>query len=204
MQIDLQPPLKIDSVLQDNGTLEFRRYGKNAYLIDLKKHQPKGSKQSIIVWYSGNPLEAKNPPWQGGVQWVTDSVGNPFIATSCQGLGASAWWPCKDHLYDEPDSMRMVVTVPEDLMDVSNGRLMSVVQNKDRTKTYEWLVKNPISNYTVNINVAKYAHFSDTLLGEKGILDLDYYVLPANLAKAKEHSLSPLRLFEHWFGRPFL
>jgi aminopeptidase N len=203
MQIDLQPPLKIDSVLQDNRPLAFRRYGRNAYLIDLNKQQPERSKQSIIIWYSGKPLEAKNPPWQGGVQWATDSAGNPFIATSCQGLGASAWWPCKDHLYDEPDSMRIVVTVPEDLMNVSNGRLITVVENKDNTKTYEWFVKNPISNYTVNINIAKYAHFMDTLRGENGILDLDYYVLPANLEKAKEQFKQAklmMKAFEHWFG----
>ena len=203
MQIDLQPPLQIDSVFQDNAPLRFQRHGKNAYLIDLKKQQAKNSKQSIVVWYSGKPIEARNPPWQGGVQWTTDSAGNPFIATSCQGLGASAWWPCKDHLYDEPDSMRIIVTVPEELMDVSNGRLVDVVQNRDSTKTYEWLVKNPISNYTVNINVAKYAHFSDTLHGEKGVLDLDYYVLPINLDKAKEQFKQAklmLKAFEHWFG----
>jgi aminopeptidase N len=134
---------------------------------------------------------------------VKDANGNHFIATSCQGLGASAWWPCKDHMYDEPDSMTIRVTVPSTLMDVSNGRLRKVTDHHDGTKTMEWFVRNPINNYGVNVNIADYVHFSDTLHGEKGILTLDFYVLPYNLEKAKQQFSQAklmLRAFEHWFG----
>jgi aminopeptidase N len=123
LQIDLQPPLVVDSVLQDGEMLSFHRKGKNAYMISLTKSQLKNTFESIDVYYSGHPLIAKNPPWQGGFQFTKDLLGNHFIATSCQGLGASAWWPNKDHSYDEPDSMLMSITVPDPLIDVSNGRL---------------------------------------------------------------------------------
>src|SRR5690606_8845618 len=123
LQIDLQPPLRIDGVSQEGQELSFKKRGNNAYFVTLTKPQQKGRTESVTVRYSGTPLEAENPPWQGGFQWIYDRNGLAFIATSCQGLGASVWWPCKDHMYDEPDSMLMSVTVPEALQDVSNGRL---------------------------------------------------------------------------------
>lgn len=203
LQIDLQPPLAIEKIIQNGETLEFVKDGENAHLVTLKKNQARGSRQVLEVYYSGIPKEAKNPPWQGGVQWTMDKNKNHFIATSCQGLGASAWWPCKDHMYDKPDSMAISVTAPPGLMDVSNGRLRSVTPHPDGRRTFEWFVSNPINNYGVNMNIGHYVHFSDTFHGEKGILDLDFYVLPYNLEKAKEQFKQAklmLRAFEHWFG----
>jgi aminopeptidase N len=203
MQIDLQPPLVIEKITQDGEALDFAKKGANAYFVTLKKNQKRGSAESVTVQYSGIPVEAKRPPWQGGFQWTTDKDGNPFAATSCQGLGASVWWPCKDHMYDEPDSMLISVTVPKQLIDVSNGRLRSAAENADGTKTFNWFVRNPINNYGVNVNIANYTHFADTLHGLKGTLDLNYYVLPENLEKAKEQFKQAklmLRAFEYWFG----
>jgi len=203
IQIDLQPPLKVDKVTQDGQELSYKLDGKNAYMITLKKKQQKGKNESIVVHYSGNPIVAKRPPWDGGVQWVKDKEGNDYVATSCQGLGASAWWPCKDHMYDECDSMLISITVPEKLKDISNGRLRKVIDNSDGTKTFEWFVKNPINNYGINMNVGNYEHFNETYDGEKGKLTLDYYVLPENLEKAKtQFKQVPMMLkaFEHWFG----
>lgn len=201
-QIDLQPPLKIERVEQDGQTLAVQQKGTNAYFIELQKEQKPGAAESLTVWYSGKPKVARNAPWDGGFSWAKDG-GKPFIATSCQGLGASVWWPCKDHAYDEPDSQAIAVTVPKELMDVSNGRLRRTTENEDGTRTFEWFVSNPINNYGVNVNIADYAHFSDTLHGEKGVLTLDYYVLPKNLEKAQKQfeQVKPmLRAFEYWFG----
>ena len=203
LQIDLQPPLSIERVLQDGKQLNARRIGKNAYFIDLIAEQKEGSSKSLTVFYSGKPRVAKRAPWDGGFSWDKDKNGNPFVATSCQGLGASVWWPCKDHMYDEPDSMAMSVTVPKNLMDVSNGRLLEVRENSDGTKTFDWFVKNPINNYGVNINIANYTHFVDDYVGEKGNLTLDFYVLPENLNKAKKQfkqAAKMLKAFEYWFG----
>jgi aminopeptidase N len=203
IQIDLQPPLTIDSAVQDGKKLSFKKEGKNAYMIKLQKEQLPKSNESMVLYYSGKPIVATNPPWQGGVQWAKDMNGDTFIATSCQGLGASAWWPCKDHMYDEPDSMLISVTVPEKLMDISNGRLRKVVDNYDGTKTFNWFVGNPINNYGVNMNIANYFHFADTVNGELGKLDLDYYVLPYNLEKAEEQftqTKKMIKAFEYWFG----
>lgn len=203
LQIDLQPPLVLERAEQDGQVLEIDKKGRNAWFLHLKKEQPAGSRQFVTVWYSGKPREAQNAPWDGGFSWSKDDKGQPFVATSCQGLGASVWWPCKDHAYDEPDSQAIAVTVPGNLMDVSNGRLRRTTDNGDGTRTFEWAVRNPINNYGINVNIAEYAHFSDEFKGEKGALSLNYYVLPANLEKAKKQfeQVKPmLQAFEHWFG----
>lgn len=202
MQIDLQNPMNIYKVTQNGKNLEFKREG-NAFFIALQEPQVKGSIKELTVFYGGKPKVAVNPPWDGGITWKKDKNGNPFIASSCQGLGASVWWPNKDHMYDEVDNMLISVNVPANLTNVSNGRLQSVKTLKDGTKTYNWFVANPINNYGVNINIGDYVTFSEKFKGEKGNLDCTYYVLRDNLAKAKKQFQDVpkmLKAFEHWFG----
>ena len=202
MQIDLQEPMEITAVKQNNKSLDFSREG-NAYFIELKKKQKPGKVNYITIEYEGNPKVAIRAPWDGGLSWEKDENGIDFIATSCQGLGASVWWPNKDHMYDEVDSMLMSVNVPKHLVNVSNGRLRNVIEKDDNTKTYQWFVSNPINNYGVNINIGDYVNFSEKYDGEKGVLDIDYYVLRDNLEKAKEQFKQvPMMLdaFEYWFG----
>lgn len=203
MQIDLQPPMRIQKVTQNGKELKVEQDG-NAWFVTLDEPQQKGEVNNVVVHYGGKPQVSENPPWSGGITWTEDSKGGHFIASSNQGDGASLWWPNKDHMYDEVDSMLMSITVPEHLMDVSNGRLRGVKHNKKQdTKTYDWFVDNPINNYGVNINIADYAHFDGVYQGEKGKLTLDYYVLPENLKKAKKQFKEVpqmLKAFEHWFG----
>ena len=201
LQIDLQAPLKITKVTQDGIILKVIDDG-NAHFVQLLKKQKIGNTESIVVYYQGNPKEAIQAPWDGGFSWKKDKNGNHFVATSCQGLGASVWWPCKDHMYDEVKNMKISVTVPRNLMDVSNGKLEKIVDN-GTTKTYHWSVDNPINNYGVNINIGDYTHFSEVYKGEKGNLDMDYYVLKYNLEKAKKQFTDApkmMKAFEHWFG----
>ena len=203
MQIDLQSPLIIDKVTQNGKELKVSSDG-NAHFISLTKKQKKGNTEEIVVYYSGHPKEAVNAPWDGGISWKKDKNNNHFIASSCQGIGASIWWPNKDHMYDEPDNgMTISVKISENLTNVSNGRLKQVEQHKDGTKTWHWQVNSPINNYGVNINIGDYVHFGEKYQGEAGILDMDYWVLSYNLEKAKEHFKDAPRCieaFEHWFG----
>jgi aminopeptidase N len=206
LQIDLQAPLKITKVLQMNEELKVVSEG-NAHFIHLNRDQKIGDKNEIIVYYEGKPKEAIRAPWDGGFSWKKDKNGNHFIATSCQGLGASIWWPTKDHMYDEVESMDISVRVPSNLMNVSNGRLVKTDTHEDNTTTYHWSVVNPINNYGINVNIGDYTHFSEKFQGEDGELDLEYYVLKDNLEKAKEHfkdAPKMMKAFEHWFGKyPF-
>ncbi|MEE9362126.1 MAG: M1 family metallopeptidase [Cellulophaga sp.] len=201
LQVDLQPPMKIEKVTQNGKSLKFTS-NINAHFIKLKKKQKKGDLNEVVVHYSGHPKEAIRAPWDGGFSWKKDVNGKHFIATSCQGLGASVWWPNKDHMYDEVDSMAISITVPKDLMNISNGRLRKVDKH-ETTSTYHWFVENPINNYGVNVNIGDYVHFGEKYAGEKGSLDMNYYVLRDNLEKAKKQfKQSPMmmRAFEHWFG----
>ncbi len=203
MQIDLQPPMEITSVTFGGSPVLFERTG-NVYFLRFDRPQAVGSAQHVEVQFAGKPKVSLRPPWDGGVVWELDENGRPFIATACQGDGASLWWPCKDHMYDEPDSMLMSFTVPEDLTAVGNGRLRAVDRNKkEKTRTFHWFVSSPISNYVVNMNIGDYNHFAEEYPGEKGPLDCDYYVLSYNLGKAKQHFLEVPRMleaFEYWFG----
>ena len=216
MQIDLQQPLIVDSIIsqknvlsktldvipEKSGHYKFVREN-NIVLLNLNRKYKKGEKESITVYYHGKPREAINPPWDGGWIWRKDAMGRPWMSVACQGLGASVWYPCKDHQSDEPDNgASLTIVVPDTLMAVGNGRLINNTR-ENGLATYTWEVKNPINNYLLVPSIGKYVNFTDTFMGEKGKLDLSYWVLDYNLTKAKEQFKQAklmLRAFEYWFG----
>ena len=202
MQVDLQAPLEVDSILQDGRRLTHRRDG-NALFVSLAAKQPKGATKTLTVYYHGRPTVAVRPPWDGGLIWARDPDGRNWISTACQGLGASVWWPTKDTQADEPDSQRVALTVPDSLEAVANGRLRGVERPGDGWATWEWFVTSPINNYDVAAYVGRYAQFTDVYQGERGLLTLDFHPLAANLDAAREQwkQVRPmLQCFEHWFG----
>jgi aminopeptidase N len=180
MQIDLQQPLVIDSIVQDGRKVTHRRDG-NAFFVTLTASQRVGSSKTVTVFYHGKPVAAKNPPWDGGLIWRTDSIGNAWISTANQGIGASVWWPNKDHYADEPDSQFVAITVPAGMTNISNGRLRGrtrgVTAKGDSTWTWNWFVNEPINNYAISINAGAYDHFFSVYQGEAGTLSLDYWPL---------------------------
>lgn len=201
MQIDLQEPLQIDRITQNDSELDFER-DSNAFFVEMPDNLQQGDTYSVTVEYRGHPKVAENAPWDGGFVWEKDSEGHDWIATANQGLGASVWWPNKDHQSAEPDSMTTTITVPKPLVNVSNGRLVDT-EETDSTTTYRWKVTNPINNYNIAINAGNYVNFSDTFDGQDGTLDLDYWVLEQDLEKAEEQfeQVKPMmRCFEDWFG----
>jgi len=202
MQIDLQVPMEADSMVQDGKSLTWRRDG-NAFFVALATPQRAGTRRTITVYYHGKPLAARRPPWDGGYIWRHDSLGNTWVTTANQGAGASIWWPTKDTQADEPDSQRIAITVPDPMLDVSNGRLRQTTHNADGTTTYEWFVASPINNYDVAVNAGTYAHFSDAYQGEAGNLTMDFWPLAYHLdtARVQWRQAKPmLACFEHWFG----
>jgi len=208
MQIDLQPPLAITKITHGDSQLKFEREG-NVYWVTFEKELPKGIEDKIEISYEGVPVVSKNPPWVGGITWGRDDLGNHFIVTTCQGIGASIWWPNKDHGSDEPDrGMQISVTVPDNLVAVSNGRLKKTDEDAAaKKKTFHWEVVNPINNYGVNVNIGNYVNFSDKYQGKGGVLDINYWVLPHQKEAAMRQFKEVRRMleaFEYWFGKyPF-
>ncbi|MCW3086437.1 MAG: aminopeptidase [Bacteroidetes bacterium] len=187
LQIDLFANMNIDKIEYEGQELTYTREY-NAVFVEFPDTLKQGSAHSFIVYYSGNPQPAKHAPWDGGFSWDTDN-GNPFVGVSCQGTGASLWWPCKDHQSAEPAAMSISITVPPGLDEVSNGRLIKKTVQPDGWVTFEWRVTYPINNYDVTLNITKYKHFSDTYYNPaypKDTLTLDYYVLPENYEKAQK------------------
>lgn len=202
MQVDLQPPLEIDSIRQAGSEVAYRRDG-NAFFLTLPRQQRTGRIDTVTVYYHGKPVAAKRPPWDGGFIWQKDSLGNPWVATANEGLGASVWWPNKDYYGDEPDSQKVAITVPDSMTDVSNGRLRSRTRNGDGTTTYEWFVYEPINNYSISVNAGTYDHYASAYQGEAGTLSLDFWPLRIHTDTARKQwqQVTPmLRCFEHWFG----
>ncbi|WP_035567732.1 M1 family metallopeptidase [Hymenobacter sp. IS2118] len=203
LQFDLFANLRVEKVLYKGREVPFTREA-NAVFVTFPQAIAKGRRDEFTVQYSGNPIVAKRAPWDGGMVFTTDAAGKPWVATACQGTGASIWWPTKDQQADEVDSMLISVSVPTGLKDVSNGRLRKVTKLKGGYTRFDWAVRNPINNYDVALNVGDYQHFSDSYAGEKGPLTLDYWVLPENLTKAKTQfaaNVKPmLKSMEYWFG----
>jgi aminopeptidase N len=202
MQIDLQTPLQLDSVVQDGKRLSLRRDG-NAFFVHMGSSQKRGTTRRVTAYYSGKPHVAEKAPWDGGVVWARDDDGHPWIATACQGTGASIWWPTKDTQADEPDSQRVVLTIPDSLQAVSNGRLRGVTPAGTGRMAYEWFVTNPINNYDVAANVGRFAQIGRSYAGEDGHLTLTFWPLQRDeqAARSQFDQVEPmLACFEHWFG----
>ena len=202
IQIDLFANMIVDKISMKGKSLSFKRDG-NAIFIQFPNELTKGSNEKILIEYHGQPRAAVRPPWDGGFSWTKDPEGNPWVTVSCEGLGASVWWPCKDHPADEPESADIHVEVPSELTAVSNGNLISKVA-KGSTTQWNWHVSYPINTYNISLNIAKYAHWSEQLTQLNGkTLNLDYYVLEKNLDKARAHfqqSREMLLIFEKYFG----
>jgi len=202
MQIDLMAPLLVDSVVQEGLRLPVRLDG-DVFFVRPEAQQDPSTHHELTVYYHGRPKVAVTPPWDGGFVWSRDPQQNPWVATANQGIGARVWWPNKDHQSDEPDSLRIRVTVPSSMVEVSNGRLRSVEPGDAGTTTYEWAVGSRINNYGVTINAGNYVHFGESVDGEAGTLDLDYWVLEPHLAQARAQfaQVKPmLACFEEWLG----
>ena len=203
MQIDLQAPMQLNKAYLGDESLNYFRDG-NVYFIILKNHPKPGSEATLALSFSGKVREAVRPPWDGGWIFSKDKNGNPWMSAACQGLGASVWYPCKDHQSDEPDKGALLrISVPDSLMAVGNGRLTAKNQYKPGWTVYDWEVKNPINNYNIIPYIGKYVKFTEAYMGEKGKLDCEYWVLDYEIEKAKEQFKQVsmmLKAFEHWFG----
>jgi aminopeptidase N len=201
LRIDLYENLHITGMKLSGKEVTWTRNDRAVYVSPPHPLLP-GHDYILTVQYEGKPTRAKNPPWGGGVVWEKDEDGNPWIGVACETVGASLWFPCKDHLSDEPDSVRFRMTVPAGLQVISNGMMQSHTSLQGK-ETYTWLTRYPVNTYNITFYAGKYEHFSDTMLTPHGILDLDYYIMPQNLDRAKNHFLQVkdvISLYSRFYG----
>jgi len=202
MQIDLMQPLEVDRVLLDGEPVSISRHDDVFYL--QTPSLANGSIHKLEISYHGKPRVARLPPWDGGVIWSRDHNGNSWISVACQGLGASVWYPNKDHQSDEPDSAAMHIITNKGQTAVSNGRFRGMTENADGSLTWNWAVVNPINNYNLIPYIGKYEDHHSTYQGEAGTLDVDMWFLEGHMDQAISHVLpdinKTLEAFEYWFG----
>jgi len=203
MQIDLQEPMTINTITWHKKPVTYTREG-NVFHVKFPKPIKAGSIETLDISYSGIPKVAVRPPWGGGWIWNKDEKGRPWMTVACEGLGASSWFPCKDHLSDEPDSgVVLHITAPDTLVAIGNGRLREKKANGNGTTTWTWAVTSPINSYDIIPYIGKYVNWSSVFDGEKGKLDCNFWVLDYNLEKAKpqfKQADTMLRAFEYWMG----
>ncbi len=215
IQIDLQTPLEIDSILLWSNTkesstpirLQFSRTN-NIALAQIVKQIPKGQAFGLTIFYHGVPKEAIRPPWDGGWIWKKDANGQPWMSVACQGLGASVWYPCKDHQSDEPEEgAQLTIQVPKDknIIAIGNGRKIAETNmvNINNNNRFSWQVTNPINSYNIIPYIGDYVGWKETYKGLKGKLDLSYWILRSDSAKAVEQFKQVpkmLEALEYWFG----
>lgn len=209
LQVDLASNMMVKEIAFEGQKVDYDRLkGTRAIQVHLPHELVPGGAYALSVKYNGRPQVAKQAPWDGGFVWSSDSNNHHWIGVACEGEGASMWWPCKDHLSDEPDSVRMIFTVPKGLIAVGNGRLVAEKET-DKWESFTWVVKNPINTYNVTLNIADYAHIHDTHVSQidGDTLDLDYYVLSYNKKIAQRQFRqvkTMLECFEQFFGKyPF-
>jgi aminopeptidase N len=205
MQIDLQDPMKVISIIWNKSLLDFKK-DKNKYIVTFPRQIKKGETQSITIYFEGTPPVAIKPPFDNGWIWQRDTQGRPWMSVACQGAGASIWLPCKEVYYDEPDNgISFSITVPDTLVAIANGRLLKKTNKKEQA-TYTWKIVSPINNYNIIPYIGKYVTWHENYKGLEGNLDCDFWVLDNDLDKAKKHFKqvdTVLQAFEYWFG-PYL
>lgn len=207
LQIDLYANMKMNTIevsTQDFiKEVSFRRE-EGAIFVTMPTTIKAGEIFLLKMNYEGNPQKAKRPPWDGGFTWKKDKKGNPWIGVSCESEGSSLWWPCKDDVADEPDSVGVTLTVPKGLIAVSNGNLIGTKDN-ETTTTFAWVTSYPINTYNVTLycGVLKLLQdeYKSTVSGKTTALN--HYVLPENFEKAKTHFQQVkqhLAFYEKMFG----
>ena len=201
LQIDLAENLNIENIIFQNQEMEFSREF-DAVLVKFPEIIKKNNFFYFSIYYKGIPQSADNPPWAGGFTWSKDKEGRDWVAVSCEGEGARIWWPNKDHITAEGDSVRMSYTVPSNLVAVGNGKLRSIKNEGDKT-TYEWFVSNPINNYNISVQIGNYVAVQDTFLKDDQTHFMNHYVLDYNKELASNYfpqSKEVIRFYEKYFG----
>jgi len=202
LQVDLAKNLSISKIIHGNNSVEYSRE-QDAVMVVFDKTINKDTLFDFTVHYSGKPQGADNPPWSGGFTWSKDKNNRDWVAVSCEGEGARIWWPNKDHITEEPDSVRMAFTVPSNLVSVGNGQLRSVTDKEDNKTTYEWFVNNPINNYNISVQIGNYVTVQDTFIKDSTIHYMNHYVLDYNEEVGKNYFLQAkevIRFYEKYFG----
>jgi len=201
IQLDLSDKLEIEFIKMNGNDLAFERIC-NALFVDFNEELVANQNYELTVKYSGSPRIAPDPPWNGGFVWKNKRF-KKWVGVACEHLGASSWWPCKDHLSEKPDSMTINVQVPSKYKGISNGNLKSTTEIDSKYTNYEWFVSYPINSYNVTFYMGDFVNFSEEYTNRKGKYNIDYYVFPFHLETARKYYCQTkdiVKVYENLFG----
>jgi aminopeptidase N len=141
-----------------------------------------------------------------GLYFVQPDAGYPNkprqIWTQGEDMDNHFWFPCYDFPNDKATS-EVIATVPDRYVLVSNGKLMSVKENKkSKTKTFHWAEAKPQSSYLIMLAAGKYAVLKD----HAGKLPVEYYVYPQDTTDARicfHETPRMIEFFDKKIGFPY-
>ncbi len=207
---DLDDRLVVREVVVDGEGVDFD-HGDGRIRVPLEPPWAPGELHRVKVRYGGRPKVALKAPWIGGFVWEETPGGQPWIGVACQEDGGDVWWPCKDHPSDRPErGVEILLTVPSDLVGLSNGHPLGSRDNGDGTTTSRWRVSYPINNYNVTVNVGPYVPVEERYHGVDGTLDVPilFWALPEHEEQARvlwRQAPGILEILGRHFGEyPFL
>ncbi|GAB4325972.1 MAG: hypothetical protein Kow0059_22210 [Candidatus Sumerlaeia bacterium] len=202
--------LVVSAVDDGSGTpLAFTHSGaQDRVFITLPAPVPQGQTFTVRVFYSGTPVSGQ------GFRRTTHS-GVPLIYTNSQPYRARQWWPCKD-IPGDKFTADVRVTCPDTyynghpLSVVSNGRLVSVTDNGNGTRTFHWQETYPIASQYISITCTNYQVSADVYTALDGVttMTVAHHVYPESYASEAGEVVRTIEVagyFASLFGEyPFL
>jgi aminopeptidase N len=203
IRLDLADYLTVDSVTSGDKNLAFT-HGDEQLNITLAQAYRAGSPFEVTINYKGQPT--------GGARsgfFFSSRRSVPVIGSNGLPYNAPYWLPCKDGPGDKADSADIAITLPQELVVVSNGKLVEETNNGDGTKTSRWAVRYPIYPDVIAVEATNYATFTLPYKSSTGaLMEMKFYVYPEDLEKAKiDFSVLPdmMKHYAALFGEyPFL
>jgi aminopeptidase N len=143
-------------------------------IIHLSRAYSYGEDVTFTIKY-----HAKDP--KKGFFFSDETPRNPkMISTDSWPNEARNWFPCYDYPHDKV-TMELIATVKKPNKVLSNGRLVSVIENKENdTVTYHWHQEKPHSTYLSMVAIAPFAVINDSF----GSLPVNYWVYKQDVEDA--------------------
>ncbi len=154
---ELGTTMIIDSAKVDGVLLPVTTTG-TVRKITLPTPLAAGTMFTAQIYYHGMP-----PTGSGFFNGITHTVsggGTHMVYTVSDPWVGMNWWPTKQSVNDQADSVDMFVTVPAGVLDGSCGKLVNIdVTSTPGYWTHHWKTNYPIDYYLISIAVSRYSEY---------------------------------------------
>ena len=138
---------------------EYNAQGEKLSVFLDRAYQPKEELKLVISYHTNKPPAGSAGLGGGGLNFIKPRAGDPTRPRQVWSQGEAEtnhqWFPCFDHPNDFLTS-EIIATVEKPLSVISNGKLISVKENQDGTRTYDWKIDDAHATYLTSIIVGEF------------------------------------------------